>query len=218
MSSEQLLKVNHGMRGRRHTVRRIDFLLLIVWTLCFAAAPVGDDYGRSLIGTKPPELRNVTWLTGESHRLSDFRGKVVLIRWWTAGGCPFCKASAGALNRFAEEFAGKDLVVIGLYHHKLSAPLAQDYVIDEAQRLGFRFLVGIDYRWENLNRWWLETGDRGWTSVTFLLDREGVIRAIHPGGVYTPEPSEIFPKAYEDYQALRSSMTKLLGGGKHSPE
>ena len=26
--------------------------------------------------------------------------------------------------------------------------------------------------------------DTGWTSVTFLLDRRGVIRHVHPGGAY----------------------------------
>jgi len=190
----------------------------MVWFLCSGAGLLADDNGRSLIGTKPPELQNVTWLTGGSHRLSDFQGKVVLIRWWTAGGCPFCAASAAALNSFAEELPATDLVIMALYHHKSSAPLTEDYVRVQARRLGFRFLVGIDNGWENLKRWWLDTGDRMWTSVTFLLDREGVIRYIHPGGVYTPEPTEIFPKAYDDYQVLRSSITKILRSGRDSPE
>ena len=31
---------------------------------------------------------------------------------------------------------------------------------------------------------WLTKEERGWTSVSFLLDRQGVIRHIHPGGQY----------------------------------
>ena len=54
-----------------------------------------------------------------------------------------------------------------------------------ARGLGFRFPVGIDQDWRTLRRWWFDGGERDYTSVTFLLDQEGVIRAIHPGGAYT---------------------------------
>ena len=194
-------------------MNRFEIILLSVWSLISAATLQADDNGSPLIGKKPPELRNVTWLAEESHRLSDFRGKVVLIRWWTAGGCPFCAATASALDAFAEEFASDDLVIIGLYHHKSARPFTVEYVKQQAQRLGYRFLVGIDNEWENLYSWWLGTGDRNWTSVTFLLDHEGIIRSIHPGGVYAPEPTDLFPQAYDDYVDLRSSIAELLRVG-----
>jgi len=49
----------------------------------------------------------------------------------------------------------------------------------------FRFPVAIDPDWKTLNRWWLDR-DRGYTSVSFLLDKKGVIRFVHPGGAYAP--------------------------------
>ena len=169
-----------------------------------------DDGGKSLIGTQPTEFKQITWLTEVPIRLSDLRGKVVLIRWWTAPECPFCAASAPALNRFRQEFPESTFVVIGLYHHKSARPMTKKFVREQISQLGFQFPVGIDNGWGNLKRWWLQTGDRAWTSVTFLLDREGVIRYIHPGGTYSEEPTETFPSAQEDYKSLRSQLLNLL--------
>lgn len=185
-------------------------LLLLGSTVSLQIPSQRDDRGKSLVGTRPPAFDDIEWLSHAPMKLSDLRGKVVLIRWWTAPQCPFCSASVPALNDFAREFGGKGLVVIGLYHHKSSRPLDKDFVLQQMQRLGIQFPVGIDGNWKNLNRWWLQTGEREWTSVSFLLDREGVIRYIHPGGSYSAEPIEVFPKAQEDYQTLHSLLRKLL--------
>lgn len=184
--------------------------IAITILLAIVSAMQADDGGAALIGTRAPELRDVTWLTDHPIRLSDPKGKVVLIRWWTSGGCPFCTATVPALNRFAEEFGDRGLVVIGLYHHKSPMPMTVEYVKEQAEELGLRIPVGIDNGWENLKRWWLESGDRVWTSVSFLLDRKGVIRSVHPGGVYSPHPIETFPTASDDYLNLHRSIEELL--------
>ncbi len=188
-------------------------VLVTVLMICLpatrAAAP-DDDRGRSLIGTRPPELQNIRWLTSEPLHLKDLKGKVVLIRWWTGPTCRFCAASAPVLNEFTDEFADEDFLIIGLYHHKLRTPLTDPFVQGLVDRFDFQFPVGIDLGWENLNRWWLQTGRRGWTSVSFLLDRQGVIRYIHSGGAYAQEPLEFFPTAQQDYETLRSAIGELL--------
>ena len=46
------------------------------------------------------------------------RGKVVLVRWFTSTDCPYCSATAPALNQLDEDFRGKGLVVVSMYHHK----------------------------------------------------------------------------------------------------
>ena len=48
-------------------------------------------------------------------------------------------------------------------------------------------LVAIDPAWRTLDAWWLKDHRRRWTSVTFVLDRKGVIRFIHPGGHEFPK-------------------------------
>jgi len=72
--------------------------------------------------------------------------------------------------------------VIGMYHHKRPEPLTLDAVRATVRDYGFEFPVGVDRDWKTLNRWWLGSRKRDFTSVSFLVDRRGVIRHIHPGG------------------------------------
>lgn len=146
------------------------------------AAPA--DVGRELIGTRPSAWTFDTWLNSDPLQLSNLRGKVVLVRWWTAPGCPYCAASAGSLEKWWRKYRDQGLVVIGAYHHKTNEPLTREHVVTEAKRLGFTFPVAVDRDWKTLRNWWLSKTDRGWTSVTFLIDRTGTIRFVHGGGAY----------------------------------
>jgi peroxiredoxin len=146
------------------------------------AAPA--DVGRELIGTRPSAWTFDTWLKSDPLDLANLRGKVILVRWWTAPGCPFCAASADSLEKWWRKYRDKGLVVIGAYHHKSDGPLSREHVVNESKRLGFTFPVAVDRDWKTLRDWWLSKNERGWTSVTFLIDRTGTIRFIHGGGAY----------------------------------
>ena len=148
-----------------------------------------------LIGKPAGKLNGVTWL-GMSpewpYPVSDSKdsGKVTVIRWWTAPGCPYCRNSAPALNKWHKEFGGDKLMVAGLYHHKSSTPFTTGQVRKYASDLSFQFPAGIDNGWSNLNEWWLQSGRRSWTSTTFIIDKAGIIRAIHPGGEYIADSND----------------------------
>jgi peroxiredoxin len=156
---------------------------------------------KNLIGTKALDWEVSDWLNSPPVKLKDLSGKVVLVRWWTAG-CPFCVATAPALQEFYQEFKPHGLEVIGFYHHKSDEPLKKEEVYSYAKNLGFNFPIAIDYHWQTLKAWWLNTGDRDWTSVSFLIDRKGIIRHIHPGGKYV--------KGDADYQLMRKKINELL--------
>src|SRR5207248_9910326 len=123
-------------------------------------------------------------LPSKPRTLQGLRGKVALVRWWPAPGCPYCAATAPALNEFHDRYKDRGLVVVGLYHLKSGAPLDPAAVKRSAEKLGLRFPVAIDPGWKTLRSWWLGGGDRRWTSVSFLIDRQGVVRHVHPGGQY----------------------------------
>jgi peroxiredoxin len=158
--------------------------------------------GDSPVGTRPPEWEATHWLNSGPLTLKGLRGQVVLVRWWTAPGCPDCAATAPALNEFHDRYKGRGLVVIGLYHHKSDAPLDPAAVKRCAEKMGFRFPVAIDPEWKTLRRWWLDGARRRWTSVSFLIDRQGVVRHVHPGGQYA--------KGDRDYDALKAKIEELL--------
>jgi peroxiredoxin len=178
---------------------RLLAVLLTAITLPCASSLRADN---KVIGTKPPEWEATHWLNSRPLALKNLRGKVVLVRWWTAPGCPYCAATAPALNEFHASYKEKGLVVVGLYHHKSDTPLDAAQVKRSAERLGFRFPVAIDPEWKTLKRWWLDGAERRWTSVSFLIDRRGVVRFVHPGGQYV--------KGDRAYDALKAKIEELL--------
>ena len=155
-----------------------------------------DSPRESLIGHKATPWSVDRWINSPPLTLDDLNGEVVLVRWWTGPGCPYCANSSAALAEFHETYGDDGLRVIGFYHHKSREPFDKDDVAALAKQLGFDFPVAVDPGWQTLKTWWLETGDRDFTSVSFLLDREGVIRHIHPGGQYV--------KGDDDYDRMKS--------------
>ena len=162
----------------------INKALLILLAVMVVAAFSGRDY-EHLLGTKAKAWTAEHWINTAPLNLADLHGKVVLVRWWTGPYCPFCRASSAALNRWHEAYKDDGLVVVGFYHHKARSPLYVQDVRALARKMGFTFPLAIDPNWTTLKRWWLDpVPDARFTSVTFLLDHEGIIRHIHPGGQY----------------------------------
>ena len=163
-----------------------------------ADPPTTDD----LSGQPAPGWKLEHWFNSEPLALQDLRGKVALVRWLMGPSCPFCSATAPALNRFDEEYRGRGLVVIGVYHHKDPEPLDVETVRGYVEHYQFRFPVAVDPDWQTLKRWWLDGHERSWTSVSFLIDRLGVIRHVHLGGKLAPDT--------DDFRVMRAQIEALL--------
>jgi peroxiredoxin len=163
---------------------------------------------KALEGSKPPDWQAERWLNSDPLHLSDLRGKVVLVRWWTAG-CPYCRATAPALCGLYERYGNNGLVVIGMYHHKGKDPFDPKVYESTTTEYGFKFPVAFDPEWRDFHRWMRDAEgnrvDTGWTSVTFVLDKKGVVRHVQPGGSYV--------EGDPDYQKLTSVLEKLLAEG-----
>jgi len=179
-----------------------------------AALAAGADpanSGAELIGTKALGWEGVEWLNTEPIHLDDLRGKVVLVRWWT-DSCPYCTRSAPALNEFHARFARRDLIVIGMYHPKpIDRLITASEIREAAQERGFGFPIAIDHGWSVLRRWWLDGGRRSATSVSFLIDRHGVIRHIHPGPAFHREVVGGDDQPSKDFAALDRMIDQVLG-------
>lgn len=164
----------------------------------------------TIVGTASPEWANERWVQGGPLTLAGLRGKVVLIRFFTDPQCPFCSATAPALNEFDREFGPRGLVVVGFYTPKprpRATPTEEVRKVVEAY--GFRFPVAVDDDWATLKRLWLDRASgAGWTSASLLIDRRGVVRHVHPGGVFAKNSPD--PRARHDYTEMRSAIEKLL--------
>ncbi len=158
--------------------------------------------GGELIGTAAPAFAgDLQWIHGEPRTLESLRGDVVYVRFWT-DTCPYCQASAPGLARLHERYSERGLTVLGLYHPKpRGAKMDVDAVKRRVQELGMEFSIASDPRWDTLDRWWLRAGEgeRRATSVSFILDRAGVIRWIHPG-------PELHPGGPPDHEQCRADF------------
>lgn len=169
--------------------------LQLAWLALLAAAPRSaraTDAAAgvaSLAGTRPPEWQPELWMNSAPLSLADLRGKVLLVRWWTAE-CPYCSASAPALRTLDQDYRDRGLVVVGMYHHKDGGRFDPEVYRRTAKEYGFAFPLAFDPEWRTLKSW-MRGEDTGWTSVSFLIDRQGVVRYVHPGGEYVAgDPSE----------------------------
>ena len=89
-----------------------------------------------------------------------------------------------------------------MYRHKDPEPLDVETVRGYVEHYQFRFPMAVDPDWESLKRWWLDGHERSWTSVSFLIDRRGVIRHVHLGGKLAPDT--------DDFRVMRAKIEALL--------
>lgn len=75
--------------------------------------------------------------------------------------------------------------MVAVYHPKPPRDVTADDVRGFAKRIGMPGLLAIDRDWKVLDRW-MEPAKRSFTSLTFLLDKKGKVRHIHPGGILEP--------------------------------
>lgn len=159
----------------------------------------------AIVGTTPPEWKAERWMNSPPLTVASLRGSVVLVRWWTSG-CPFCAATAPSLRAFNRTYAPKGLKVIGLYHHKEDTPFDPKVYEETAHRYEFTFPIAFDPEWHTLEAWMRDRNgnkvETGWTSVTFVLDKKGVVRHVHPGGQYVEGDPE--------YAELQAVIERLL--------
>lgn len=175
-----------------------------------AMSPLSAREGDELIGKHAPELGLAHWVNSPPVSISGLTGKVVLLRWWT-DTCPFCAATAPALRELQSKYGAAGLQVIGIFHPKPAGDWDLDRVKAAAARFGFTFPIADDGDWAALRRWWLNGGNRQYTSVSFILDKHGVIRYVHPGGEYhlgkcTPGQEH----CADDFQAIDAKISQLL--------
>jgi peroxiredoxin len=145
--------------------------------------------GSDLIGKKAPEFAGLVWVESKPLTLSSLRGKAVFVRFWL-GECPMCLQSMPTLNYLANTYARRGLVVIGIHHPKgvscsLEEPAAMEHLINQ---LNLKFPVALDNDWKTIDQYWTDKR-RDFTSASMLIDRKGVIRWVHPGGLLELPPS-----------------------------
>lgn len=132
-----------------------------------------------LVGQPFGSLAALRWLTPEGGPVSLAAQRLTLLRWWT-NGCAHCTGSVPALARLEARYRARSLRMVGVYHPK-GAKLNDRAAAEYARRLGFAGAIAFDDRWTK----YIELRDRGGlrqaTSISVLVDADGIVRWVNAG-------------------------------------
>lgn len=166
-------------------LRILLFLLVLCLSLPLVTSCTGKkEEGGATTADMAPDFSAVL-LDGDEVKLSDFRGRVVLLNFW-ATWCPACKKEVPELQKIAEDYEGKKVVVLGVSHEKPE-------VIREAKGA-----MGITYLLATVEAEVFNTYRVKGIPQTFIIDKRGRIR-LHRSG-YIPGMEE----------ELRKTIDRLL--------
>lgn len=140
---------------------------LLTLTAC-----VGDGQGP-VVGEPAPEYVAAT-LEGDTLRLSDFRGEVVLLNLW-ATWCAPCRAETPFLQSLYEERSDEGFRVVGI---SLDTGDAADQVAMFVEEFGVTYTILHDPRMKGMELYRVIG-----LPATFLIDREGILRWMMYGPV-----------------------------------
>ena len=129
-----------------------------------------DDFGPA------PEFAGIErWVNSPPLTLSELRGRVVLVDFWTAA-CGNCIAALPHVTKWYETYAAQGLVVVGV-HTPESPYEALPETVDKAiARWKIRYPVAEDNDYAT----WKAYGDHYWPAV-YLIDARGRIVLRHYG-------------------------------------
>lgn len=168
-----------------------------------------DSRGELDMLGKKFSLTGLRWLNTDDNEQPQIDGKVTLLRWWT-NTCKFCAASLPPIDKLGREFEDTDFQRVAVYHPKPPRNVGDKKILDDAHLYGFNGIVAADEDWSVLNKNYLDIKPRRFTSVSFLLDRDGIVRFIHPGPELRLTSSPGLEQAASDYQDLRTAIRALL--------
>lgn len=176
-----------------------------------AACPAPDpDSGAEMVGRAAPQWTFTRWV-GSPLSQEKLRGKVVLLRWWNVG-CHYCEATLPEIDALRERYGKDGFVAIAVFHPKPPGPVKDADVRRWAEARGFHGALAIDQEWETLSRYWLAGHpERNWTSVSFLIDRDGKIAWVHGGGEYHHSTDPRHASCDRRASELEAKIGELLG-------
>jgi cytochrome c biogenesis protein CcmG, thiol:disulfide interchange protein DsbE len=157
---------------RRKVLALIAGVLLLGWGLSMFGPLLGSS---ALEGEQAPDF-NLPVVIGEGAfqdrlRLSDQRGKVVLLDFW-ASWCGPCRASVPMLGRVQESFPKDQVLIVGIN----SESRGEGLFMMVQKYWNFRYLSLHDPSQQTL----LSYGVNAFPTMV-LIDRDGIVQKVYPG-------------------------------------
>jgi len=151
--------------------------------LGITAAGMVADAG---VGKKAPDIASATWLNSGPLRMTDLRGKVVMVEFWTFG-CYNCRNVEPYVKQWYKKYIDHGFIVMGVHSPEFSHEREVENVKHYIKEHDLHFPVPIDNDFSTWNRY----GNRYWPAM-YLIDKRGTIRYIKIGeGGYSETERQI---------------------------
>ena len=139
-------------------------------------APFGTsaEYKGSESATAP-ELAAGDWINSEALTLSNLRGRVVLVEFWTFG-CINCRNTLPKIRSWHDRYRDKGLTVIGVHSPEFPEERKVETLREQVASLGINYAVVSDNDYQTWNAY-----DVYAWPTTYLIDKQGRIRWMRVG-------------------------------------
>ena len=155
----------------RGLTRKLVVMVLLLSTLAGSALAMGS---RPPATGMPAAGFSLTDLDGKSHKLEQYRGKVVLLNFW-ATWCKPCTSEMPAMQTVYDQLRDKDFVVLAVNELEDEAK-----VREHIQQYKHTFPVLLDRENQVANQY----GVFG-LPVSVFIDQQGVVQEYIKGGLLT---------------------------------
>lgn len=182
-----------GGRSRRWRVAAIGLVVLGLLAVLGVTTPAGPREPDAILGAVVPDTP-VTTLDGAAFRLTDLRGRVIIINVWNSW-CGPCRREAPVLQRFHDRHASdRDMVMVGLVHDDTPSAI-RDWVT----RRGVSWTIVLDPDKQLAVDLAIISQPE-----TYAVDANGRIVAKHYGEITLHELEDLLARARDPSEATRS--------------
>lgn len=123
-----------------------------------------------------PELTGLTnWINSPPLQLSQLKGKVVLIDFWTYS-CINCLRTLPNIEKWYQTYADKGFVVIGVHTPEFAFEHVPSNVQAAVKAHGLTYPVALDNNYGT----WNAFNNNSWPA-DYLIDKNGNVREVHLG-------------------------------------
>lgn len=144
-------------------MKKTFFLLTMV--LCLAGIVLGMGEKGPSTSLKEPLDFTLSDLSGKPVKLSDYRGKVVMLNFW-ASWCPPCRSEMPAMQKLNEKMAGKPFAIVAVNLEKGAGDAVRKFIAKN----GYTFKVLLDDKGEVAARYSIYS-----IPTTFIIDKKGKV-------------------------------------------
>lgn len=181
-------------------LRSLCFLISTAGVMAVVAGRVGAAEHEPFEPRVPaPELEKRAesdWINSKPLRLTDLRGKVVVVHFW-AFGCINCIRNQPHYRDWHERFAKQDVTMIGIHTPETEHERDGKALRQEIRKKKLAYPIVIDGDAKDWKRW----GNRWWP-CTYLIDKQGIVRYRWDG--------ELNWKGIEGEASMRKKIEELL--------